>query len=243
MPQIPSTNIDGSTEGLADRLYQAHRQNIYSRTDRVFAILMGAQWVFGIIAAVVISPRTWTGTTSHLHPHVWAAIFLGGSLSSLPIFLAVVKPGHVVTRYVISVSQMLWSALLIHLTGGRIETHFHVFGSLAFLAFYRDWRVLVPATVVVAAGLPSAARPLLPAIRLWRACSEFLALAGTCRLGHLRGYLLDRLVRARTEGNARDREPCRRSFRIYMPPRTPLKPPTGPRANSSPTCRTKSELR
>jgi two-component system sensor histidine kinase/response regulator len=45
---------------------------------------------------------------------------------------------------------MLMSALLIHLTGGRIETHFHVFGSLAFLAFYRDWRVLVPATVVVA---------------------------------------------------------------------------------------------
>jgi len=39
---------------------------------------------------------------------------------------------------------------LIHLTGGRIETHFHIFGSLAFLAFYRDWRVLVPATVIVA---------------------------------------------------------------------------------------------
>jgi signal transduction histidine kinase len=34
--------------------------------------------------------------------------------------------------------------------GGRIETHFHVFGSLAFLAFYRDWRVFVPATAVVA---------------------------------------------------------------------------------------------
>jgi signal transduction histidine kinase/CheY-like chemotaxis protein len=46
---------------------------------------------------------------------------------------------------------MLMSALLIHLTGGRIETHFHVFGSLAFLAYYRDWRVLLPATVVVAA--------------------------------------------------------------------------------------------
>jgi signal transduction histidine kinase len=45
---------------------------------------------------------------------------------------------------------MLTSALLIHVTGGRIETHFHVFGSLAFLAFYRDWRVLITATVVVA---------------------------------------------------------------------------------------------
>ena len=43
------------------------------------------------------------------------------------------------------------SGLLIHLTGGRIETHFHVFGSLAFLAFYRDWRVFIPATIVVAA--------------------------------------------------------------------------------------------
>ncbi|TMA67177.1 MAG: PAS domain S-box protein, partial [Deltaproteobacteria bacterium] len=46
---------------------------------------------------------------------------------------------------------MLMSALLIHLSGGRIETHFHVFGSLAFLAFYRDWTVFVPATLLVAA--------------------------------------------------------------------------------------------
>src|SRR3989441_3855557 len=45
---------------------------------------------------------------------------------------------------------MLMSALLIHLSGGRIETHFHVFGSLAFLAFYRDWKVFVPATLLVA---------------------------------------------------------------------------------------------
>jgi len=28
-------------------------------------------------------------------------------------------------------------------TGGRIETHFHVFGSLALLAYYRDWKVLI----------------------------------------------------------------------------------------------------
>ena len=42
------------------------------------------------------------------------------------------------------------SGLLIHLTGGRLESHFHVFGSLAFLAFYRDIRVLGTATVVTA---------------------------------------------------------------------------------------------
>ncbi|HEY7118296.1 MAG TPA: response regulator [Tepidisphaeraceae bacterium] len=135
----------------AAQLFDAHRRSIYRRTDRVFAFLMAVQWVFGIVAAVFISPRTWAGNTSHVHPHVWAAVFLGGTISALPIFLALVKPGHAITRYVISVTQMLWSALLIHLTGGRIETHFHVFGSLAFLAFYRDWPVLIPATVVVAA--------------------------------------------------------------------------------------------
>ncbi|HEX5242685.1 MAG TPA: ATP-binding protein, partial [Tepidisphaeraceae bacterium] len=140
-----------TTTARAAELYDAHRLSIYRRTDRVFAILMAVQWVFGIVAAVFISPRTWAGTSSFIHPHVWAAIFLGGAISSLPIFLALVMPGRALTRYVISVAQMLWSALLIHLTGGRIETHFHVFGSLAFLAFYREWPVLIPATVVVAA--------------------------------------------------------------------------------------------
>ena len=45
---------------------------------------------------------------------------------------------------------MLMSGLLIQLTGGRTESHFLVFGSLAFLSFYRDWTVFVPATIVVA---------------------------------------------------------------------------------------------
>ncbi len=140
-----------ATAARATQLYDLHRLAIYRRTDRVFAILMGLQWVFGIVAAIFISPQTWAGTESHIHPHVWAAVILGGAISALPITLAMVKPGHAVTRYVISVTQMLWSALLIHLTGGRIETHFHVFGSLAFLAFYREWQVLIPASIVVAA--------------------------------------------------------------------------------------------
>src|SRR4051795_1790734 len=64
--------------------------------------------------------------------------------------MALRHPGLVLTRHTVAVGQMLMSALLIHLTGGRIETHFHVFGSLAFLAFYRDWRVLINATIITA---------------------------------------------------------------------------------------------
>jgi signal transduction histidine kinase/ActR/RegA family two-component response regulator len=132
-------------------IFSQHQQVIYKRTDRMFAVLMGLQWLAGIAAAFWLSPKTWLGTTSQTHMHVWAALFLGGAISAFPMALALIQPGRSSTRYAVAVGQMLMGALLIHLTGGRIETHFHVFGSLAFLSFYRDWRVLVPATIVVAA--------------------------------------------------------------------------------------------
>src|SRR5205807_4495222 len=82
--------------------------------------------------------------------HVWLALFLGGAITALPVFLTIARPTMTFTRHAVAVCQALMSALLIHLSGGRIETHFHVFGSLAFLAAYRDWRVLISATIVVA---------------------------------------------------------------------------------------------
>lgn len=131
-------------------IFHEAQERIYKRTDRMFGILMAFQWAAGVTAALIISPRTWIGTESQVHIHVWAALLLGGVISFFPILLVLLRPGKASTRYVIAVAQMLMSALLIHLMGGRIETHFHVFGSLAFLAFYRDWRILVPATLVVA---------------------------------------------------------------------------------------------
>jgi PAS domain S-box-containing protein len=116
----------------------------------LFARLMLFQWVLGVVLALWVSPRTWTGETDAVHVHVSAAIFLGGAISLFPIWMTRVFPGSAATRHVVAVAQMLMSSLLITLTGGRIETHFHIFGSLVFLSFYRDWRVLIPATIVVA---------------------------------------------------------------------------------------------
>lgn len=144
----PTVSISKSKRTAS--LFQDSQHQIYQRADRVFAWLMVFQWLAGIAAALWISPRTWIGATIQTHVHVWAAIFMGGAISGFPVFLACKWPGHAFTRHTIAVAQMLTSALLIHLTGGRIETHFHVFGSLAFLAFYRDWRVLISATAVVA---------------------------------------------------------------------------------------------
>lgn len=120
------------------------------RTDRIFAWLMPMQWIGGIVAALCISPWTWNGAVREVHPHVLAAIFLGGAITFWPVYCAWKRSGRTSTRHIVAVGQIFMSALLIHLSGGRIETHFHVFGSLAFLAFYRDWRVLVSASLVVA---------------------------------------------------------------------------------------------
>jgi two-component system, sensor histidine kinase and response regulator len=146
---LGASGVNYSVE-RANELFEQHRQEINRNTDRLFARLMFFQWIAGIIIALVVAPLTWAGQSSQVHLHVWAAIFLGGAISIFPIWMTRAWPGAAINRYVIAVAQMLMSALLIALTGGRIETHFHVFGSLVILSFYRDWRVLIPATVVVA---------------------------------------------------------------------------------------------
>jgi len=133
----------------ANQLYRQLREDVHRWTDRLFAGLLILQWLAAILISVWVSPYTWIGQRSDIHLHVWSAVFLGGIIALLPVFFALRNPGHTLTRHVIAVAQMLFGSLLIDLTGGRIETHFHIFGSLAFLAFYRDWRVLITATVVV----------------------------------------------------------------------------------------------
>src|SRR5882672_554300 len=130
-------------------LVRQHRDRISRNTSGIFAVLMLLQWVGAILTAAIVSPRTWSGTTGSVHVHVWASIILGGVITVVPVGLALVYPTRPLTRHVIAAGQMLMSALLIHITGGRIETHFHVFGSLAILAFYRDWRILITAAIIV----------------------------------------------------------------------------------------------
>ena len=141
---------DKAIRELSEATFREKISEVHTQTDRMFAYVMVFEYFLGIAFAFFWSPRTWSGATESVHPHVWSAIILGGLLASFPIYLAIKSPGAVSTRYVIAVTQGLFSALLIHLSGGRIETHFHVFGSLAFLSCYRDWRVLVLSSFVVA---------------------------------------------------------------------------------------------
>jgi signal transduction histidine kinase len=135
----------------AAAIFADDTDRLHRRTDRMFLWLLLAQWLLAIVLALVNTPWAWVGATRTVHLHVEVAIFGGGVLNALPILLVLRRPGRAGTRHVVAVTQMLWSSILILVTNGRIETHFHVFGSLAFLAVYRDWRVLVTATAVVVA--------------------------------------------------------------------------------------------
>ena len=74
---------------------------------------------------------------------LWLLIALGGVVTIIPIALVRFRPGTALTRYTIAACQMFHSGILISLSGGRSETHFHVFCSLVILSLYRDWRVFI----------------------------------------------------------------------------------------------------
>jgi hypothetical protein len=139
-----------TTERRTRDIYEEHKRKVYVRTDRMFVWLMPIQWVAGLVIALWLYRGGWPWHAGAIDPHIWTALFLGGAITLWPVFCALEWPGVEVTRQMIAIGQMAMSALLIHLCGGRIETHFHIFGSLAFLAFYRDRRVLATASVVIA---------------------------------------------------------------------------------------------
>lgn len=121
-----------------------------TRLERMFLALFAVQWLAAVVVAIVYSPTGWADKTNAPGGYLTLAIVGGGLLTLVATILVRLQPGTALSRHAIAVIQILWSSMFIHLSGGRIETHFHIFGSLAWLAFFLDWKVLVTATVMVA---------------------------------------------------------------------------------------------
>ncbi|MFB6359615.1 MAG: GGDEF-domain containing protein, partial [Thiohalorhabdaceae bacterium] len=77
--------------------------------------------------------------------------FVVGGLTFGAAFLAyTLLPGHAISRSVIAMSLMIFSAIFIQQHLGRIEMHFHIFAALAFLLRYRDALPVAVAVVTTA---------------------------------------------------------------------------------------------
>src|SRR5436190_21169333 len=115
----------------AEAVLAAHLASIRSRADLLFGSLLIFLWVTAVATAWVAD-----GNVTAV-----AVLALGAPLTIFPACCIVWRRGSSFTRHLITAALMLWSALLVQFSGGRVETHFLVFGALALLAWYRDWRL------------------------------------------------------------------------------------------------------
>jgi len=80
----------------------------------------------------------------------YEALAVGVPALLFPLLLAKVLPGSIVVRVALAAAFMVFSALLIQQTRGMNEAHFSIFILLAFLLYYRDWKPIFAAALVVA---------------------------------------------------------------------------------------------
>jgi signal transduction histidine kinase len=126
-----------------EALFATHLEARHRATNQLFFWLLLGEWALAIALAATVAPDV-DGPSP-----VALAVVGGAIINVLPLLSIRLRPGWWGTRATVAIAQALWSGMLIQITGGRIETHFHIFGSLAFVAFYRDWRLLVAASAIV----------------------------------------------------------------------------------------------
>lgn len=69
---------------------------------------------------------------------------------TVPVYLGLSQPHSVLTKHALAIGTQLMASLHIQQTLGMTEMHFQVFVLLAFLSVYRDWKVIITGTIVIA---------------------------------------------------------------------------------------------
>ncbi len=149
MSEVDSTQREARAREVRHEVVAQLTVGVHS----TFRLLFAVQWV----AAVLLAWKTALPGDSR----VWFTLILGGMLCVPPTLFARVWPQAWGSRHFIAVCQMSWSTLFMWLLEGQTGAQFHLFVSLAFLAFYRDGWLLATATMA-AVAYPVARVLLLP---------------------------------------------------------------------------------
>lgn len=89
------------------------------------------------------------GVAVYFHTGVMLAATLGLLFIAGPALLYFSSRGSQLTSVALGVASMCFSALLIHLSGGMTEMHFHIFTMLALMIAFRfPWPLLVAAVTI-----------------------------------------------------------------------------------------------
>ncbi len=112
-------------------------------THRTFRVLFAIQWPVALVLA-------WN-TALPGDSRVIITLLLGAMLGVPALLFARAAPLAWWVRQFMAIAQVGWSMLFMWLLEGRSEAQFHLFVSLVFLVYYRDWSVLVTATAAAIA--------------------------------------------------------------------------------------------
>lgn len=149
-PETDPSRLSEQERTLMTKFFAESCQENDELTHKVFRVLFVIQFFGLVIAALWLTPQTWIGETAYVHVHVVLSIGVGAVLTGIPFMLTRMHPNWNGTTYIVAISQTLICNLWIHLAGGRIEAHFHVFGSLAFISLYRNWQLTIAAASIIA---------------------------------------------------------------------------------------------
>ncbi|MBO1256500.1 chemotaxis protein [Alteromonas sp. 5E99-2] len=103
---------------------------------KLFRAILVIQWVVTIVIGVV------TG-------NVVSPAILGAFIVGLPLFLSFTYTENALSSHAVAIAVQMMTALHIHQSFGLVEIHFEIFMSLALLAVFRDWKVILSATAVI----------------------------------------------------------------------------------------------
>lgn len=109
----------------------------YQQSNKVMQVILWLLFGFSMILATVHD--------------TWLQVFLIGLPAALiPTALIQTMGTHPATRHSVAAAFMVFAGLEIQQLQGNTEMHFGIFVLLAFLLFYKDWRVIATAAGVIA---------------------------------------------------------------------------------------------
>lgn len=119
------------------------RRVLHSTVSRGFLWLLPVQWLTSLLLCL-FGADAGGGTgfcVNGLNP--WLSMGISTLINIAPFAVIRRGPDRPLARYVIGASQTLFYCLLLSLSVEGFDTRYYVFVSIGFLAFYRDWRLLV----------------------------------------------------------------------------------------------------
>ncbi len=115
-----------------DRLLRPYRE----RADRI----MFGMLLFLLVVCLALVP---------LRDTLWSVLLVGLPTVALGLWLVLAHGGELATRLFMAAAFMVFTGLIIHQNAGDIEAHFSAFGLIGVLLYYRDWRTIAMATLVI----------------------------------------------------------------------------------------------